>query len=231
MNKVMVFFTIILASVGLVGQTNPTPQVLPYTEDFSSCPHTSTIYPIGTQGWVVPGGMSSDYLTSPASQDYSLLARGTAANAVAGFYNYYYKIGFLCSNYTSFSIVFAVDTSGKENIQVDYNIMTIRNPYGYLSNDRINEVILQYRVGTEGDFTNLAGTEYQNNMTLQTNATTTPQNLQSRSVTLPTACNNQPIVQLRLISRWVSGSGLNNNPSFAVDDIYVTGDDITTPVE
>jgi hypothetical protein len=228
-NRFIVLLAVVLSSVGLAGQTNPTPQGLPYVEDFSSCAHFVTEYPEGTQGWVVPGGMSQSYPDSSPSQDYYMNSRGYADNAVAGFYNYYYKIGFLCSNYTNFSIAFAIDTSGKENIQVSYDVMTIRNPYGYLSNDRINETILQYRVGATGIFANLPGTEYQNNTTTQTNHTTSPQNLQDRAVTLPAACNDQPIVQLRLISREVSGSGAN--PSFAIDNISADGDDITTPVE
>jgi len=213
-NRFIVLLAVVLSSVGLAGQTNPTPQGLPYGEDFSSCAHFVTEYPEGTQGWVVPGGMSQSYPDSSPSQDYYMNSRGYADNAVAGFYNYYYKIGFLCSNYTNFSIAFAIDTSGKENIQVSYDVMT---------------VILQYRVGTTGLFSNLPGTEYQNNTTTQTSHITTPQNSQPRSVTLPVACNDQPIVQLRLISREVSGSGAN--PSFAIDNINADGDDINTPVE
>ena len=99
-------------------------------------------------------------------------------------------------------------STGKTSIVVNYDIATVRNPYDGGSNTRINEVTLQYRVGTSGSFTTLSGPglEYQNNTTTQTGSgVTTPQNLQSKSVTLPAACDNQPVVQIRWASRQVSG--------------------------
>ena len=113
----------------------------------------------------------------------------------------------------------AINTSSRSNIVVSYDIMTLRNPYDTTTNTRVNEVILQYRIGTSGTFTNLTGTEYQNNTLTQTTAVTTAQNTVSKSITLPSACDNQSVVQLRWASRQVSGGG--SRPSFAIDNVVV----------
>src|ERR1044071_2849094 len=98
--------------------------------------------------------------------------------------------------------------------------MTIRNPHDGGSNTRINELTLQYRVGTVGAFTSLTGIEYQNNTTTQTGSgVTTPQNSQSKTIPLPAACDNQSVVQLRWAARDVSGAGAR--PSFAVDNVQI----------
>ena len=100
--------------------------------------------------------------------------------------------------------------------------MTIRNPYDGGANTRINEVTLQYRIGTSGTWTSLTGIEYQNNTTLQTTAVTTPQNLQSKSITLPVGfVTTRRWFNLRWPSRQVSGGG--SRPSFAIDNVSVTG--------
>src|SRR5690606_3280441 len=93
-----------------------------------------------------------------------------------------------------------------------------------------NEVTLQYRIGSTGDFTNIAGALYRNDTTTQTGSgVTTPQNLVNVALTLPPACSNQPLVQLRWVNRQISGSG--SRPSFAVDNILAagSGNDTTAP--
>jgi hypothetical protein len=117
-----------------------------------------------------------------------------------------------------YTIALAVNTTGVTGVAVIYDVMTIRNPWNGGANTRISASSLQYRVGTSGDFTTLAGLEYQNNTTTQTGAVTTPQNLQSKSVLLPAACDNQAVVQLRWLARDVSGAGAR--PSFAVDNVH-----------
>ncbi|HSW64274.1 MAG TPA: T9SS type A sorting domain-containing protein [Dissulfurispiraceae bacterium] len=142
-------------------------------------------------------------------------------------HNYNGKIGFLNSGSLDLSVALAINTTGLTNIVVNYEIMTIRNPHDGSGNTRINEVILQYRVGTSGVFTNLTGTEYRNNTVPQTSGTE-PQNLLPRTITLPAAADNQEVVQLRLVSRQVSGAG--SRPSFAIDNVNITGVLLGTPV-
>src|SRR6187399_328107 len=230
MRKIFTLITWLFAVVFINAQTNPSPQSIPYSQDFGSLISTSTIYPAGWQGWTIatslPAG-STSFSTNAPIADRALTASGTANNNGGNVYNYTGKIGFLTTGSLDASIVLALNTSGQSNVQVNYDVMTIRNPYDGTTNTRINEVSLQYRVGTSGTFSTLTGIEYQNNTTLQTTTVTTPQNSQPKITTLPSACDNQSVVQIRWISRQVSGGG--GRPSFAVDNINITGSTVSTP--
>jgi hypothetical protein len=211
------------------GQTNPSPQLIPYSQNFSTLPHNSSVYSIGWQGWQLSGSPGTSFKTSAPADDRPLIASGTASSTTNNVYNYNGKIGFLNSGTFDLALVLAINTIGQQNITVEYDIMTIRNPYGTgtPAADRINEITLQYRIGTSGAFTNLSGIEYQNNTITQTSGIE-PQNSQSRTITLPAICSNQEVVQLRWVSREVSGSGAR--PSFAVDNISITGNILPTEI-
>jgi Concanavalin A-like lectin/glucanases superfamily/Divergent InlB B-repeat domain len=199
-------------------QTNPTPQSLPYAQDFRSLPHTSTAYPAGWQGWT-NGNVGAAFLTTGPTADQALVASGTAALGTGAVYNYNGKFGPLNSGSLDFGLGFAVNTTGASGVVVRYEVMTMRNPHNGGANTRINEIALQYRVGTTGAWTTLASTGYQNNTTTQTGNVTTPQKIEYRGVTLPSACDNQSVVELRWAQRQVSGAGAR--PSFAVDNVVV----------
>jgi len=203
-----------------VSQTNPAAQAVPYNQDFSGLAHTSTTYPAGWQGWTISTLPGATFNTAGPTADRALVASSTAAINSGNVHNYNGKIGYLNNASLDLTLVLAINTTGLTGVGVTYDIMTIRNPYdGTVSNNRINEVTLQYRVGTSGAWTTLTGIEYQNNTTLQTGAVTTPQNSQTKNIALPAATDNQPVVQLRWASRQVSGAG--GRPSFALDNITV----------
>jgi len=225
LKKIFLLISVMLMTVMLLGQTQPTPQTLPYSQSFSDLAHATTTYPAGLQGWTVSTAPGAAFNTSAPMADRTLTANSTASTTSGNVHNYNGKIGFLNTGSLDLSIALALDTSGRENVTVVYNIMTIRNPYDGGSNTRINEVTLQYRIGTTGSFTTLTGVEYQNNTTTQNTAITTPQNLVNKVISLPAECWDQSIVQIRWISRQVSGAGAR--PSFAVDDIEVIGDPIS----
>ena len=212
-----------LVSGSVFAQTNPTPQAIPYNQDFSGLAHASTTYPAGIQGWKVSSAATTSFVTTGPTGDQLLLASSSASSTAGGVLNYNGKVGTLASGSTNPGIALALITSGKSNIRVNYDIMVIRNPYDGASNTRLNEATLQYRVGTSGAFTTLTGIEYQSGTTLQTTSgVTTPQNLLSRSIILPAACNNQAEIQIRWITRDITGSG--SRPSFAVDNIAIDAD-------
>ena len=225
MRKISTLIASLFFVIISVAQTNPAAQSLPYSQNFSSLTAAVTTYPAGWQGWTVSTVPGSVFNTAAPTADRPL-ATGTASSTAGNVYNYVEKIGFLNTGSLDLSIVLALNTTAQSGIQVAYDVMTIRNPYDGSTNTRINEVTLQYRVGTSGAFITLTGLEYQNNTTLQTTAVTTPQNSQSRSITLPAECNNQPVVQVRWISRQVSGAG--SRPSFALDNIAVDGGGAST---
>ena len=219
MRKIYSIIISLLVATIAVSQTNPAVQGIPYSQDFSGLAHTSTTYPAGWQGWTISTSPGATFNTGAPTADKTLTASSTAAINTGNIHNYNGKIGLLNNTSLDLGIVLALNATGKSNVQVTYDIMTIRNPYNGTTDTRINEVTLQYRIGTTGAFTNLTGIEYQNNTTLQTGAVTTPQNSQNKSIALPASCNNQPVVQIRWASRQISGSG--SRASFAVDNILV----------
>ncbi|MBC9930795.1 T9SS-dependent choice-of-anchor J family protein [Chitinophaga qingshengii] len=221
----------ILYSDRLPAQSQPQPRSLPYEENFDALSASATAYPDGWQGWTLSGSPGGSFNTATPSADKALTPNGSASGTANGVYNYSGKLGFLNSGSADNALVLAVNTSGQVNITVSYDAMTIRNPYDGSANTRINEMGLQYRIGDTGSFTNVAGTAYQNNTVTQTGSgITQPQQPLPVSITLPAACNNQPLVQLRWVNRQISGSG--SRPSFAVDNILVkgAGSDVTPPV-
>jgi hypothetical protein len=211
--------------------TSPVPQNLPYLQDFSQLPHSSTVYPVGLQGWTASTSPGATFNTNGnLGADRALLATSSASTTNGGFHNYNGKIGFLNSGSLDLTIGLAITTQGKSAIEVQFDAMTIRNPYDVpptTSNTRINEMVLQYRVGTTSAFTTLPTTSYLNNTVKQiASGVTTPQNPVTIKVLLPAECNNQEVVQLRWISKQNSGGG--SRPSFAIDNIRIQND-ITPP--
>jgi hypothetical protein len=221
-SRTFVFSLLFLFVSGLLtGQTQPAAQTLTYSENFSSLAWTSTAYPAGMQGWqLAAGGIGATFRTNAPTADLALIASGDASAVAGGFYNYNGKIGFLSSGSADPALCFSINTTGLNGVTVSFDAMTIRNPYDGAGNTRINEVGLQYRLGAAGVFTNVTGFTYQNNTTTQTGAVTTPQNSQTFSILLPTACDNQAVVQVRWVSRQVSGAG--SRPGFALDNIFVS---------
>jgi Bacterial Ig-like domain/Secretion system C-terminal sorting domain len=213
------------------GQTNPVAKPLPYQQDFDALPATATTYPDGWQGWLLSGAPSGNFNTAAPSGDKPLIANGSASSTGNGVYNYTGKLGFLNSGSVDNALVLSVNTAGQQNVQLSYDVMTIRNPYDGNANSRINEVVVQYRIGNTGSFININETAYQNDTITQTGTgVTLPQNSVNKSVLLPPACNNQALVELRWVNRQISGAG--SRPGFAIDNIQANGSgrDTTSPV-
>jgi len=104
-----------------------------------------------------------------------------------------------------------LDTSNQKNIQVSYNV---RDLDGSIDN-AAQQVALHYRIGSSGNFTNIpAG--YISDATTGPSLSTlvTPV-----SVTLPSAADNQPLVQLRIMTTNASG----NDEWVGIDDILISG--------
>jgi hypothetical protein len=202
--------------VRLAHGTEPVPQALPWSFDFSTWDATATNYPPGIIGWKIGGGSRTTFILSPATNDVSLRASSNASIDDGGLHNYAGKVGFLDTGSGAYAIACAVCTTGKMNVQVSFDIMTLRNPFNG-SNTRTNECGLFYRVGTSGDFT-FAGISYTNNSTQQISGTT-PQNPQTLTVQLPACCDTQSVVQLRWSARDLTGGG--SRPSFALARIQV----------
>ncbi|KFF04031.1 T9SS-dependent choice-of-anchor J family protein [Flavobacterium reichenbachii] len=218
-------------SQDILSQTMPAVHKLPYTQNFDTLAPTATAFPKGFQGWTASTSPGAAFNTNATvGADRPLIASSTAATSSGNFHNYNGKIGFLNGSSLDLTIAFAFSTLNKTGIQLQYDAMTIRNPYGLAGNPvstRINEMVLQYRVGTTAAFTFIPETVYKNTVDQQITAVTTPQNLKNIKITLPAECDNQAVVQIRWISRQESGAG--SRPSFAIDNLKV-GDDKAAPV-
>ncbi|WDF62647.1 T9SS-dependent choice-of-anchor J family protein [Flavobacterium sp. KACC 22763] len=226
----LVTFLGFLYCFALNAQTMPAPQDVPYLQDFNLLPVTSTSYSDipGFQGWNASTPTSSTLptpssFTTTTTSDKTMATGGSATSSGGNIYNFNQKIGFLnAGSYLDQSIVLALNTNNDTGVQVEYNVLVIRNPYvSGTSNSRINELALQYRVGETGNFITLSETFFQNNTTTRTKETDPLQTGHIR-VTLPAECDNKPIVQIRWLTRQVSGQG--SRPSFAIDDVDVKKD-------
>lgn len=199
------------------GQTNPAPQALPYNQNFSTLTGSTTVYPAGIQGW----GFGSTALTTSfnvAAPTADQALAGTTNASTSGFVgDMNGKIGVLATGTNIKSVCLAINTTSLTNISVSFLAATQRQ----VVTERINELGVQYRIGTSGTFTNIVASTYQNNLAVANTTGTGSVNPITVSFTLPAACINQPIVQLRWIQRDVSGAG--GRPSFSIDDIAISG--------
>src|SRR4029453_14630749 len=114
-------------------------------------------------------------------------------------------------------VQFHLNTTGVTNINVAYNLRDIDGS----ADNAVQPVALQYRIGNSGDFTNLPAGFVADATTGPSLATlVTPV-----SVTLPAACENQPLVQVRVITTDAVGS----DEWVGIDDINITGSASTNP--
>lgn len=107
-------------------------------------------------------------------------------------------------------IVITVATTGAMGIVVAYNLRDIDGS----ADNSVQPIALQYRVGTSGNFINVpAGfvADASSGPTLATLVTAV-------SAMLPSACDNQPIVQIRIMTHDAAGS----DEWIGIDDISIT---------
>jgi endonuclease G len=108
-------------------------------------------------------------------------------------------------------LVINLTTSGTTAINVAYNLRDLDAS----ADNSVQRFALQYRVGNTGNYTNLSAGFVADATTGPSQATlVTPV-----SVALPAACENQPLVQLRIMTTNADG----NDEWVGIDDINVTG--------
>ncbi|HRI03256.1 MAG TPA: DNA/RNA non-specific endonuclease [Pyrinomonadaceae bacterium] len=107
-------------------------------------------------------------------------------------------------------IVLNLNTTGGTNIVVAYNLRDIDGSV----NNAVQPVALQYRVGTSGSYTNVPAAFVADASAGPSTATlVTPV-----SAALPAACDNQPVVQVRIITN----NAVGVDEWIGIDDIVVT---------
>ena len=115
------------------------------------------------------------------------------------------------------NLVVSVTTTGLSTVVVSYNVRDIDGS----ADNAVQQVALQYRVGTAGPFTNLPG-GFVADATTGPNAATlvTPV-----SVTLPAAAAGQPVVQIRILTT----DAATSDEWVGIDDIAITGSVVVEP--
>ncbi len=206
---------VLFATTVVNAQTNPTPQGMPYTQNFSAYTGSTAAYLAGWQGWTITGSTSTAFPTAVPTANKAQTTGSNASNA-NGVFDFSGKIGLLNSGSVMNSFCLSISTAGYTAVQVSYVAATQRT----LPAERIGAIGLQYRIGTSGTFQDV-GTAYQNINTTANNAGTGSINPSTITVNLPASCDNLAEVQLRWVYKDVSGGG--GRPGFSVDDVSVTG--------
>jgi len=216
LNALSLLVCALFATTVAVAQTNPTPQSMPYTQDFSAYTGSTTTYLAGWQGWTIAGSTSAVSFPTAAPNGNQSQVAGTNASTSSGVYDFNGKIGFLNTASGLRSFCLSINTTGYTNVQVSYLAATQRTQPA----DRIGALGLQYRIGNTGTFMDV-GTAYQNINTVTNTSGTGSINPSTLAINLPASCDNLPEVQLRWVYKEVSGAG--GRPSFSVDDVSVSG--------
>lgn len=107
------------------------------------------------------------------------------------------------------SIVLYLDTTGQSDIEVSYNLRDLEAS----ADNAQQQFALQYRIGSAGDFIDLPAGYVADTTTANAATQVTPV-----SVTLPAAADNQPLVEVRIITT----NAVGNDENVGVDDISVT---------
>ncbi len=111
-----------------------------------------------------------------------------------------------------------LNTTGSTNINVQYNLRDIDGS----ADNAVQPVALQYRVGSSGTFTNIPAAFVADASTGPSLATL----VTAVNVTLPAACENQSVVELRIMTSDAVGS----DEWIGIDDIAITGVSSPTPI-
>ncbi len=109
-------------------------------------------------------------------------------------------------------IVISINTIAAANIHVAYNLRDLEAS----DDDAVESVALQFRIGSSGDYTNVPEAFVAD----ATNGPFQATMVTPVSVTLPAEVNNQPLVQLRIITSNAEG----NDEWVGIDDIEITDD-------
>ena len=224
--------SVLLLAIGFlsfapIGFFDNTPQTLPFSQNW-----TNTGLITANDNWTaVPGiiGYRGDALSaSPGTNPQTIVADGSATpvNVIANQSNPNTNSTGGIAEFDGIAnptialqgsgtadaphIVIHLNTTGASNINVAYNLRDID---GAVDN-AVQPVALQYRVGAAGNFTDIpAGfvADASSGPSLATLVTPV-------SVMLPAACNNQPVVHIRIITSDAVGS----DEWIGIDDINIT---------
>ncbi|MFT7332808.1 MAG: PKD repeat protein [Sphingobacteriales bacterium] len=219
--KIAIFLGLLYCSFPSFSQTSPVPFQLGNSNlVFDGMPDGGTKYPNFIQGW--KGNCTAHIAgtaaptTNQPSGDAPLASSGEAADGISVRNEGENGISVRGDNSgnTPNSIVFAINTIGAKGMEITW---TATNSYNF-SNTQ-STFHLQYRIGNNGDWTNLEGNSY---------ITSTQQVRETFGPTaLPADLEEQSLVQLRWIvfRQSLGGVSFTTSDRAGVDDLTITTTD------
>jgi len=224
---------LLLSPITFAVQANNTPQTLPFAQDWSNTGLITT-----NDDWSgvpgIEGYLGQDITTSTGTDPQTLTGTSAVANDLSVLANQTNTsisngdviefqitdptIGFQGSGTADAPYLLVnVDTSGQTGINVAYDLRDLDGT----ADNAVQPVALQYRVGNSGAFTNVpAG--------FVADATEGPSlsgKVTAVSAVLPADANNQPLVQVRIITTNAAG----NDEIVGIDNISVTSGVVAQP--
>ena len=226
----------LLSSTIFAALADNTPQALPFNQNWS----TASLITVNDDWSGVPGveGYLGDSLTAVTGADPQTITGVSASptdldvmanllnpntNATGGVGEFdsvaFQTIALQGSgNADAPYLLINLDTTGQSNINVAYNLRDIDSSI----DNAVQPVALQYRVGNAGAFINVPAGYVADATTGPSLATlVTPV-----SALLPAAANDQPLVQVRMITANAVGS----DEWVGIDDITIIGDVVDEPL-
>ena len=198
----------------LRAQTNPAGQDLPFSFtaiSASTLPDGIAVHSFGNSSAGTTGAVPLTRTLAPAILDLAYSTNTTNSGGWLGSDN---GIAMLASNaQKAGAVVVAINTTGKSNIKVEWTARAI-----YLQDSRDNSLALQYRLGTDGNFTDLGDASH----VFTTTGKSAGDN-SSFSLTLPAALENQSLVQLRWVYLESAGTS-GSRDRIALDDVTIAED-------
>lgn len=206
--KLTGFFAFLLSVTISFSQTNPGAQLLPFnlnSQTGGTLPAGVAVHRFGTTAGaipttrtLIPGNGDLPYVLTVGSGGW----KDEAANGLS----------ILASGAQSAgALIIAINTTGSTNIAVQWTTrLILQNP----SWD--NNIALQYRIGTTGNFIDIGTTS-----TFNTAGQVVGYS-QTYLETLPAAAENQAVVQVRFIY-WATAGGSGSRDRIALDDISIGG--------
>ncbi len=215
-----------LGCAAFVAHADSAPQTLPFSQAW-----TNTGLITANDNWSgvpgIEGYLGQDLTTATGTDPQTLLGTSAVANDLSVLANQTSPtitngdviefqiadptIGFQGSGTADAPyIVVNLNTSGQSGITVAYNLRDLDSS----ADNAVQPVALQYRIGNTGNFTNVPAGFVADATTGPSLATlVTPV-----SALLPAAADNQPLVQVRVITANAAG----NDESVGIDDISIT---------
>lgn len=229
MKKVTLSFLGWISASLLIAQTNPTPQALPYSQNFGSSTFTSM--PTGMVAW---NGLNGGTITTQSLAEASVPTGDAVVTALTsvntttgGVYGHLPTPSSDARAYVQSSsnttngvnqIALAINTGSFNAVNIAYDLILINNGS---NSPRILGVILQYRQGTTGSWTSVPGSVRVYDGTIDAQGTINNYSL------LVSGLNTNTDYQFRW-ALW-RGTSTGNSLGLGIDNINVTGQTVSTP--